>query len=151
LIFLFFRLDRGDIHLSQFRHVDEEDECEVDGEETPEVPLNAIAGLVDRAREKLDGETLMADEERLEPSERLQARNRIVLMGGPGQGKSTISLFLARIFRAAILTNQPSLKRDHGVRELVPEILKRAADEGISTSLPARFRDGTPAARGSGT
>jgi len=53
-------------------------------EEGEEVPFNAIAQLVDRAREKLDPETLIADEDHPESSERQQTRNRIVLMGGAG-------------------------------------------------------------------
>jgi hypothetical protein len=108
-------------------------------EETDRTPTNAIAKLVDRAREKLDADTLLGDEDRSENQERPQVRNRIVLIGGPGQGKSTASLFLTQIFRAAILQNQPSTRRDHGVKLLIPEILKRATKENISTSVPPRY------------
>jgi hypothetical protein len=103
------------------------------------VPTNAIARLVDRAKEKLDPETLLEDEERADPQEVQPARNRIVLMGGPGQGKSTASLFLTQIFRAAILKPQPATRRDMDAKKLIPEILKRAEDEGVSTNVPPRF------------
>jgi hypothetical protein len=122
---------QGRFHLEE----EEEDEEEATGE-TP--PFNAISQLVERSREKLDAETLIADAEHADVDRR-QARNRIVLMGGPGQGKSTASLFLAQIFRAAILKNQQSTRRDLGVKKLVPEILKRAEDEGIPVSFPPRF------------
>ena len=101
-------------------------------------PDNGIAKLVERAREKLDPETLLEDSEGSEEPSR-QSRNRIVLLGGPGQGKSTISLFLTQLFRAAILKRQTSLRRDQGVNRLVTEILKRAEGELISVSFPPRF------------
>ncbi|MGM5051333.1 NACHT domain-containing protein [Tardiphaga sp. 604_B6_N1_1] len=103
------------------------------------IPANAIARLVDRAREKLDADTLLDDDDRPEAEDKGPSRNRIVLMGGPGQGKSTASLFLAQIFRATILKHQQSTRRDPDAKALVPEILKRAEGEGISTSIPARF------------
>ncbi|MGJ5018986.1 NACHT domain-containing protein [Bradyrhizobium oligotrophicum] len=108
-------------------------------EEDEQDAPNAIARLVDRAREKLDPDTLLEDEDRSDRSEAPQARNRVVLMGGPGQGKSTISLFLTQLFRAAILKRQPNLRRDQGATKLVTEILKRAEGEQISTFFPARF------------
>lgn len=114
----------------------EDDELEMTEDEDD--ALNAIAQLVDRAREKLDAETLLADEEKIDSGQQ-SARNKIVLMGGPGQGKSTISLFLTQIFRAGILNNQSHLRRDPALKRLVLEILKRAEGESISTSFPPRF------------
>ncbi len=102
-------------------------------------PDNAIAELVERAREKLDPETLLDDGDGSDRSDRHPSRNRIVLLGGPGQGKSTISLFLAQLFRAAILKRQSTLRRDQSINRLVAEILKRAESELISTSFPPRF------------
>ncbi|MCK1337081.1 hypothetical protein IVB38_13860 [Bradyrhizobium sp. 38] len=102
-------------------------------------PDNAIAELVERAREKLDPETLLEDGDGPDRPDRQQCRNRIVLLGGPGQGKSTISLFLTQLFRAAILKRQTTLRRDQSVNRLVSEILKRAEIELISTHFPPRF------------
>ena len=108
-------------------------------EQENDAPLEAIAALVERAREKLDPETLLADEERPTKDERRVQRNRVVLVGGPGQGKSTASLFLTQIFRAAILENQAATRRDHNVKTLVPEILNRATTENISRAVPLRY------------
>jgi hypothetical protein len=105
-------------------------------DDSEEEPRNAIAQLVERARDKLDPETSMADTDDM--PERQKSRNRIVIMGGPGQGKSTISLFLTQLFRATILSRQ-SLRRDQNVNGLVSEILKRAEGESIPPSFPQRF------------
>jgi hypothetical protein len=100
--------------------------------EEEEDALNAIAELVERAREKLDPETLLGDEEGSDRNSSLQCRNRIVLMGGPGQGKSTVSLFLTQLFRDATIKDQAALRRDQPAKRLVTEIVKRAQGEGIS-------------------
>ncbi len=105
-------------------------------EHEADVP-QAIAMLVDRAREKLDPDTLFADDE--PDTGHQSSRNKIVLMGGPGQGKSTISLFLAQIFRAGLLKLQSNLRRDPATKRLVAEILQRADGERIPTSFPPRF------------
>jgi hypothetical protein len=99
----------------------------------------AIDALVERAREKLDPETLLTNEDRGSKDEKRPQRNRVVIIGGPGQGKSTASTFLAQIFRSAILENQIATKRDHNVKTLIPEILARATNEGISRSVPHRY------------
>jgi hypothetical protein len=75
----------GPTHGTIFDPEDDLDEDDLD--ENERVPFNAIAQLVDRAREKLDAETLLADEDRSGPNERHVARNRIVLMGGPWPGQ----------------------------------------------------------------
>ncbi|WP_370674680.1 hypothetical protein [Pleomorphomonas sp. PLEO] len=97
----------------------------------------AVARLVDRAREKLDPETLADEEDTIGTSG--PSRSRIVLVGGPGQGKSTATLFLTQIFRATLLEADPATRRDHNVKRLVPEILKRAEAEGIPRSIPHRY------------
>jgi hypothetical protein len=111
-----------------------------EGPDDDEIPAaNAIAELVERAREKLDPETQLEDSEEPDRRDRQQSRNRIVLLGGPGQGKSTISLFLTQLFRAAILKRQTTLRRDQSMNKLVAEILKRAEGELISIFFPPRF------------
>ncbi|WP_157170035.1 hypothetical protein [Afipia clevelandensis] len=98
-----------------------------------------VSALVERSREKLDPDSLEQDEERQGNDERRPSKNRIVLIGGPGQGKSTASLFLAQLFRSAILEKHPGARRDQTVRALIPEILKRAQTENIGTALPHRY------------
>jgi hypothetical protein len=43
----------------------------------------------------------------LRPSHRPQANPRVVIVGGPGQGKSTLGQLLCQIYRAALLTDRP--------------------------------------------
>jgi hypothetical protein len=101
--------------------------------------IMAISALVERSREKLDPETLLQEDEVLGKDERKAQPNRVVLIGGPGQGKSTASLFLAQIFRSAILEKHPATRRDQNVKHLVPEILERAGLENISRAIPHRY------------
>lgn len=82
--------------------------------------------------------------------------NKIVLMGGPGQGKSTLTTFLAQFFRAKIITEAHD--DDNTVKYIIPEILRRAKSEGVDDlglsrypvwiSLP-KFADAVAAGRSS--
>ncbi len=65
--------------------------------------------------------------------------NKYVLLGGPGQGKSTASLYLTQIFRASLLKEDSTLKIDSTTQQLINEILERAHEEGITNSLPPRY------------
>lgn len=55
----------------------------------------------------------------------------VVLMGGPGQGKSTISQFLCQIYRAQLLAEHPA-----GTDSQVNAALKRVQDVLEATQLP---------------
>jgi hypothetical protein len=98
----------------------------------PSLKGSVVADIAHRAKEKLDNESVAQGPKR-------PLRNRIVLLGGPGQGKSTASLFLSQLFRASLISADSSFKRDENLRDLVPEILSRAKQEGVSTQLPARY------------
>jgi hypothetical protein len=63
----------------------------------------------------------------------------VVLLGGPGQGKSTASLFLAQLFRASMLKEDSSQTLEDSVTELVEEFIGRAKEENIPTVLPSRY------------
>lgn len=66
------------------------------GREGPKKLL--LATLLDRSRDCLDGASVTAQQEQV-----FGRPERILILGGPGQGKSTLSQFLAQIFRANIL------------------------------------------------
>ena len=95
-----------------------------------------VSLLVDRAREKFGSSS--TDNFGSAQLERVSS-NKIVILGGPGQGKSTASLFLAQLFRAALLRDNPNTGVDANVSRLVPEILERARSEGIQTDLVRRY------------
>lgn len=63
--------------------------------------------------------------------------NHVVLMGGPGQGKSTVGQFIAQFYRARLLeqTTGNSPETEHTVKA----ILQRAEEEHIPAKGPARF------------
>jgi hypothetical protein len=96
-----------------------------------------ISRLALRAQDKLDPESLAIRRKEHEVSN--PSPNKIVVLGGPGQGKSTAGLFLAQLFRANILASDGDFDFDDNVRHLVPEILNRAAKEGVITNLPKRY------------
>lgn len=65
--------------------------------------------------------------------------NKFVLLGGPGQGKSTASSFLAQAFRANILKDIPSSEIESETRNIIPEILNRTFIDPEKNSMPKRY------------
>lgn len=63
----------------------------------------------------------------------------IVLLGGPGQGKSTATLFLAQLFRASMLKEDSSNVLEDSLSDLIEEFIERAKEENIPTVLPSRY------------
>lgn len=68
-----------------------------------------------------------------------QYKNKIVVLGGPGQGKSTASLFLAQIFRGAFLTSDSTNLLDTPAKDLINEIKYRSSEENIEFEVPNRY------------
>lgn len=62
---------------------------------------------------------------------------RIVVLGGPGQGKSTIGQFLAQLLRARLIANTARVPPE--VSEIADVTLARAKAEHIDLSGPLRF------------
>ncbi len=63
---------------------------------------------------------------------------RYVLIGGPGQGKTTISQFLSQIYRCAILKDRQRMLTPTG-RRVIEEITKHLEPEGLSLPGARRF------------
>jgi hypothetical protein len=88
--------------------------------------LRALAALVER------GDNILT------PQLRLTAKARIVVLGGPGQGKSTIGRILCQIYRAAMLSSrEPSISSE--VRDAATRIGVAFAQTGIPTPLRHRI------------
>lgn len=64
--------------------------------------------------------------------------NRIVVLGGPGQGKSTLGQFLAQFSRARLL-RASSCDVNPQAQDAVGAILERAVKEDLPSTGPARF------------
>ena len=99
-----------------------------------------VAQILRRAADKLDNESISC--RRCHPhkgrlSEPLP--NRLVILGGPGQGKSTLGQFLAQVSRARLLAQHPSSQLNAQTADLISPILDRARTEGLPLNGPARF------------
>lgn len=100
-------------------------------------PVTFVNMLVERAKERFDADP--NEENYLEQFKTTRPQNKIVIMGGPGQGKSTASMFLAQFFRASLLNFDRSAMVDTNVKSLIPEILARAKSEGVSANVVSRY------------
>lgn len=106
---------------------------------------DVLASLITRAKCKFEPPHAGT----LHNSQSTQLGNLIVLLGGPGQGKSTVGKFLAQLHRAELVSKNLRFRADPNLRELVPEILERGALDALGVpsnrypvhiSLP-RFAD----------
>jgi hypothetical protein len=64
---------------------------------------------------------------------------RLVLVGGPGQGKTTISQFACQLHRASILSTRPPTVLSREVRTALDEIAAHCARGGAPTPICRRF------------
>jgi hypothetical protein len=112
----------------------------VEGDVPAESP-GFVASVLDHAATRLTPDAQAGVRDSADP--RLGAdgphAGRLVLIGGPGQGKTTAGQFLCQLFRAAILRSRP-------VSELAPETLdalagleKHCGAEGIRVPTARRF------------
>ncbi|MDG6398433.1 hypothetical protein QCD79_00355 [Pseudomonas quasicaspiana] len=93
-----------------------------------------LANLLERSRDCLDSASVTAQQ-----VGEVGRPERILLLGGPGQGKSTLSQFLAQILRANMLHFDRSGKFPADIRSIVDSTLRQAGAMGISTEVPLRF------------
>lgn len=80
---------------------------------------------------KFDNEQIAADAS-------VGAASRVVLIGGPGQGKSTVGQYLCQIYRAAFLEKSPVVSAPQ-VREVRNAILKHATEIGLEHPRARRW------------
>lgn len=98
-----------------------------------EKPNNIVANILQRASDKLDPASINATRIAGAP-----LRNRVVILGGPGQGKSTLSQFITQFERARLLsTHRPSLNPQ--TSDLIQPIVDRAQQEALTLDRPVRF------------
>ena len=66
-------------------------------------------------------------------------RGRFVLIGGPGQGKTTVGQFICQIFRAAIISRRSPALISSETKHALSLISKHCQEEDIDLSLVPRF------------
>jgi hypothetical protein len=101
--------------------------------EDDESPPGVVALLFTRLADKLDPESCALHRPRGPRS------NRIVILGGPGQGKSTIGQFVSQVARARLLLSAKPSSVSPQTSDLLQPIVARATIENIPLQGPARF------------
>lgn len=103
-----------------------------DSRERSEVLL--LQALLGRSRDRLDQASVLA-----QTRERDGRPERILLLGGPGQGKSTVSQFIGQIFRANILKSDRKGVITTEIERIVSKTLTVANEVADGTALPRRL------------
>lgn len=101
-----------------------------------EGPKTLAAYLINVLRDKMDPDTLAAPATL--PLSAGPERNRFVLLGGPGQGKSTLSQFLAQLYRAALLKDRSS-SLEAEKRKALSGFIKQCEQSKIALPDARRF------------
>ena len=75
----------------------------------------------------------------LDPGVPRSSRGRFVLIGGPGQGKTTLTQFICQIFRASIISGRPAHTLSPEIRSALLTIQEHCDLEGINHTVVPRF------------
>ncbi|MEG8033442.1 hypothetical protein QP179_18635 [Sphingomonas aurantiaca] len=96
---------------------------------------SALLELIDKAADKFSLESNLSDEDIIRCQ---QGGNRILLLGGPGQGKSTIGQFVSQLYRASILSTR-RVANNVDVNTIIDSILNRASSIGVAADFVKRI------------
>jgi hypothetical protein len=64
---------------------------------------------------------------------------RFVIVGGPGQGKSTVGQFLCQLYRAAILRDLPERNLERDTLDGIRKLTRECAEAGMALPATQRF------------
>ncbi len=67
------------------------------------------------------------------------SRGRFVLIGGPGQGKTTVGQFICQIFRASVISQRPPTTWSGEVKSALNMIRTHCEEEDVNCCLVPRF------------
>jgi hypothetical protein len=104
------------------------------------LPPGYVSGMLTASKDRLAREEIKA-EESSSHADRHHKREpgRYVLIGGPGQGKTTLGQFICQLFRAAILKDRPEGTLSAEVGLALKEIYTQCSIEGIELLTIRRF------------
>ena len=109
--------------------------------ETSHLPPGFVAEVVETAKIRLDPSSVKANisarDDRGDASQ--HDLGRFVLVGGPGQGKTTVSQFICQLFRASILKGRSNWVPVREVQDILDLIDAQCDSEGIELPPTRRF------------
>ena len=118
--------------------------ADLEEQETPggRLPLGFVSEVLDEGNERLARKAHNSATSVFEymTGENLSPQaGKFVLIGGPGQGKTTIGQFIAQIYRASILNDVEPSKLSDEVHKALPLVIDTCKDEGIDLPKARRF------------
>lgn len=118
-----------------------EDALTNDGLEDNRLPPGYVSNILAAARDRfaLDEINVGAANNSGKSQGLKREPGRYVLIGGPGQGKTTIGQFICQLFRAAILRDRPEMMLSAEVRLALKEIYAQLIVEDLNLPSIRRF------------
>jgi hypothetical protein len=117
----------------------EDDEPSLFDHDEPDFSFRIVAQILRRAADKLDTESITCCHRAHKGRSAEPQPNRLVILGGPGQGKSTLGQFLAQVSRARLLSEHSNSLLNPQTADIISPVLERARIEGLPLDGPARF------------
>ncbi len=100
---------------------------------SPETTQMLIQELVRQGNDKLDPAHLNSEHDEGHRA------GRVVVIGGPGQGKTTVGQYLCQLYRAALLLDVPGARLDPDVRTIALKIEEHASEDETAPRGCRRF------------
>ena len=101
-----------------------------------------VAHLIEASSQRLDPKTLGSQQNvrlAVDGSARGPSAGRLVVLGGPGQGKSTIGQFVCQMFRAALLRSRPTESLSTDVHDALGVLEEHCRSDGLELPAVKRF------------
>ncbi|MCZ0938344.1 MAG: hypothetical protein OXJ55_06890 [Caldilineaceae bacterium] len=107
----------------------------------PQLKEGFIRNVLAASSERLDPASVGASPvpDRIEAGLAGASRGRFVLIGGPGQGKTTLTQFICQIFRAAVIARKPEHTWSPPTKGALGTIQHHCESENISHKVVPRF------------